>query len=205
MIAIALTGSAGSGKSAVAKVWEGRGVPVVRADDLARAAVAPGSDGLHAVAGAFGREVLAPEGTLDRALLRRRVFRDPEARGRLEKILHPRIRALRDEWLADRREEGEGFVAAEIPLLFETGMEGEFDATVLVLAPKESCLERMVRRRGLAWEEASAIWKAQMDPGEKRRRADHVIDNDGTLEELREKALELLDLLRGADWAGEGV
>lgn len=203
MLSVGLTGNVASGKSTVARLWRDAGVPVVSADDLARTATEPGSAGLEEVVREFGEEVLADDGTLDRAALRDEVFRDDDARRRLEALLHPRIRALRDAWLDERRAEGAPLVVSEIPLLFETGMETAFDVTVLVDAGWEERLRRLVEDRGLDAEEAERIMDAQMDPAEKRRLADLVIDNDGTLQDLRARALVVLDLLQ-ARAAGQG-
>jgi dephospho-CoA kinase len=196
-LAVALTGSVASGKSEVARLWAAAGVPVVSADELARRVVEPGSAGLAEVRRAFGDAVLAPDGTLDRAAVRAHVFRDPGARARLEGILHPRIAALRDEWMRARRAEGHPLIVAEIPLLFETGMEKEFDVAVTVDAPVAARLERLARHRGVGEDEARLIMTAQLDPAEKRRLAHHVIVNDGTLDDLRARAAEVLEKLRG--------
>ena len=198
MLSVALTGNVASGKSAVAGFWSRAGVPVVDADDLARRAVEPGSAGLEAVRGAFGDGVVAPDGALDRAALRRLVFEDEEARRRLEAIVHPRVWELRDAWLRERAAEGHRLAVSEIPLLFETGREGDFDVVVLVDAPVATRLGRLVRERGLGEAEARRIMAAQMDPAEKRRRADHVLENDGSLAELEMRAAALLETLREA-------
>lgn len=195
MLSVGLTGNVASGKSSVARLWRDAGVPVVSADNLSRTATEPGSEGLEEVVRAFGEDVLADDGTLDRAALRDVVFRDDDARHRLEEILHPRIRDLREAWLREREAEGEPLVVSEIPLLFETGMETAFDLTVLVDASREERLRRLVEDRGLEADEAERIMDAQMDPAEKRRRADLVVENDGTLQDLRARALIVLDLL----------
>ena len=194
---VGLTGNVAAGKSAVAAVWRAQGVPVASADELARDAVDPGSEGLAAVVAAFGSDVLTSTGELDRARVRDRVFRDPEARRTLEAILHPRIAELRAAWTLARAHEGHALVVFEIPLLFETGLEGDFDTTVLVDAPEAVRLARLVDQRGLDPDEAVRIVKAQMDPAEKRSRADFILDNDGTLDELQAAALTLLPLLTG--------
>jgi len=196
MLRVALTGNVAAGKSVVAEAWRRRGVPVVSADHLARQAVEPGSPALEEVRRAFGDEVLSADGTLDREALRARVFRDEEARRRLEGILHPRIQELRAAWMVERRAAGDPLTVAEIPLLFETGLDADYDVVVLVDAPADVRLRRLVERRGLAREEAVLIMDAQMDPGEKRRRADFVVDNAGTLEELFAAAAETLEELR---------
>jgi len=193
---VALTGNVASGKSAVARVWRDAGVPVVSADELSRDAVAPGSAGLEEVRAAFGDGVMAVDGSLDRAALRARVFGDVEERKRLESILHPRIRQLRDAWLLRHEAEGAPLVVAEIPLLFETGTQGDFGLTVLVDAPEPVRLARMLRERGISASEARGIMAAQMDASAKRALADLIIDNHGSLEELRTRALEVLTELR---------
>lgn len=204
MLSVAVTGNVASGKSAVSSVWADAGVPVVSADELARRATEPGSEGLEALVEAFGRGVLRPDGSLDREELRGVVFEDGEARRRLEELLHPRIRALRAEWLEERRREGAELVVSEIPLLFETGMEDEFDLVVLVDAPAELRLRRMVEERELDPGEARRIIDAQMPADEKRERSQVVIENDGTLQDLRAEAVAILDLLRARARASEG-
>ncbi|MFC1662364.1 dephospho-CoA kinase [Gemmatimonadota bacterium] len=196
MMTIALTGSVASGKSAVAAFWTQAGVPVVDADELAREVVRPGSPGLAAVVEAFGPEILDELGKLRREALRKVVFRSREKRERLESILHPLIGALREGHFRERKAAGALLAVAEIPLLFETGLDEDFDVSVFVAAPQKKCLRRLSETRGIPAEEGLRIWEAQMDPEEKEARADFVIPNNGTLEDLREKALFLLDLLQ---------
>lgn len=196
MLSVAVTGNIASGKSSVLRIWARAGVPVISADDLSREVVEPGTDGLRDVVHAFGRDVLRPDGRLDRGRLRDRVFRDGDARRKLESILHPRIRNLRDEWLEEQRRQGMELVAAEIPLLFETGYARGVDVTIVVHAPSAVRLDRLVRVRGLDPEEAARIMSTQADAGETLEWADHVIRNHGTPVELEERALEVLDELR---------
>lgn len=196
MLSVAVTGNIASGKSSLLRAWARAGVPVVSADDLAREVVEPGTDGLREVARVFGKDVLAPDGHLDRGRLRDRVFRDEDARRKLESILHPRIRDRREEWLREQRRQGVELVAAEIPLLFETGYAHGVDATIVVDAPRAVRLERLVRLRGLDAEEAARIMGTQADAAETVAMADHVIPNDGTPGELERRALELLARLR---------
>jgi dephospho-CoA kinase len=195
MISVGLTGNVASGKSTVATIWAEAGVPVVSADDLARKAIAPGTPGLRQVTEAFGDEVLRPDGSLDRARLRTVVFENATARSRLEEIVHPVVWELRAEWLEARDREGVAIAVSEIPLLFETGHEGDFDIVVFVDAPDPSRLARIVENRGLSEAEAHRIMDAQMDPALKRGRADHVVRNDGSLQDLEQEALRVLELL----------
>jgi dephospho-CoA kinase len=196
MMKVALTGNVASGKSALARIWARKGVPLVSADELAREAVQPGSPGLAAVVASFGVGVLKEDGSLDRDSLRHLVFRDPSKRRELEEILHPIIQARREEWM--RREAGRGsrLVVAEIPLLFEVGLEEAFDAVVFVDAPYRERLRRLTELRGLEEEEARRILDAQMPPEEKLSRASFVVHNSGSMQELEIRGLALLDLLR---------
>ena len=193
---VAITGNVASGKSTLARIWVREGVPLVSADDLAREAVEPGTPGLEAVTAAFGERILREDGTLDRGALRLMVFLDPEQRERLEGILHPLIASLRDQWMEGEAERGSPLVVAEIPLLFEAGLEEEYDATVLVHADDEERLLRLVRSRGIGEEEARRIMEAQIPSQDKLDRVSFVIHNSGTEEELEVRALALLDLLR---------
>ncbi len=191
MLKAGLTGNIASGKSSVARVWETLGATVIDADVLARRAVEPGTPALQAIVQEWGTGVLDEQGGLDRGVLREIVFRDPQARERLEEIVHPAVRALRDEEYRRLEQRGEKIVVADIPLLFEAGLVGEFDLVVLVDAPAEARQERLVRGRGLDPEEARRMIAAQMPAELKHARADIVIENTGSLAELEERAREV--------------
>ncbi|GMR13790.1 MAG: hypothetical protein BMS9Abin29_2008 [Gemmatimonadota bacterium] len=193
MISVGLTGNVASGKSAVADVWRKEGLPVVSADALARDAVAPGTTGFEEVVEAFGTEVLAPDGSLDRDALRAVIFRNQGARERLESLLHPRIWTLRDRWMRAQHEKRADLVVSEVPLLFEAGLEGDFHVTVVVDAPDDVRLHRLTHFRGMSEGDARRVMAAQLPSEEKRRRADRVLVNDGTPEDLAERAHVLLD------------
>lgn len=203
MFRVGLTGNIASGKSTVARVWQRLGAPVIDADVLARRAVAPGSVGLRRIVETFGPGVLDEAGRLDRAALRDIVFRDPEARAKLEAIVHPEVGRLRREEEARLEAAGEKIVVHDIPLLFEAGLDEEFDAIVLVDAPERVRLERLMRDRGLTEDEARRMIDAQMPSSQKRDRADYVIENEGTLETLERAAEEVWrELRRRADSSG---
>ena len=193
---VALTGNVGAGKSTVAEVWKDAGVPVVSADELARTASDPGTPGLAEIERVFGPEAVAADGSLDRAWLRERVFGDDAARARLEGILHPRIQALRTEWMQREAAAGARLVVTEIPLLFEVGAQDDYDTIVLVDAPVPLRLERLVETRGLEPEVARQMIDAQLPVEEKRARSDVVILNDADPETLRRRALEALEALK---------
>jgi dephospho-CoA kinase len=201
VLSVALTGNIASGKSSVAARWSEFGVPVNSADELAREAVAPETEGLREVIDEFGEGVLDPDGTLNRASLREIVFSDEPSRARLERILHPRIGALRDRWLDDRRREGFKLVVSEVPLLFETDTQGDFDTVVLVDAHSIVRRARIVRGRGLDEADAQRIIDAQMDSELKRQGSEFFIDNYASEDELN----ALADLILGRLRAKAGV
>jgi dephospho-CoA kinase len=185
---VGLTGNIASGKSAVARVWQRLGAHVVDADELARRAVVPGSAGLAAIRATFGGDVIAPDGSLDRARMRALVFADAAQRAALERIVHPEVARLRLEEEARLAAAGATVVVHVIPLLFEADLTGTVDEVVFVDAAAEARLDRLVRLRGIAPEEARRMIAAQMPATEKRRRADVLIENDGTLTELESRA-----------------
>ena len=195
-VSVGLTGNIAAGKSAVASLWKDVGVPVVSADDLARRVVEPGSPGLSAVVEVFGEDILEADGSLNRGALSSVVFQDEEARHRLEAVIHPRVRVLRDRWMRERMAGHDVICVSEIPLLFEVGLENEFDATVVVDASEKIRLARLRDERGLSPEQAQAIMETQMDPGLKRERATHLLVNEGDVQALEDQALEVLAHLR---------
>jgi len=205
LISVGLTGNVGTGKSTVAALWRARGVPVVSADELSRQAVLPGTPGLAAVRAAFGDGVVRADGTLDRARMRALVFADARERERLERILHPIVAAERARWIDERRLAGDSLVVSEVPLLFEKGLEADYDVVVLVDAPESVRLTRLVEQRGMDAAEAARIMSAQMDPSRKRAEADYVIDNAGSPEELVREAERVLVSLRHAAGGGGAV
>ena len=188
MLRVGLTGNIAAGKSSVAAVWKRLGGHVIDADRLAREVVEPGTPALAAIEQEWGAEVLDAEGGLDRGVLRELVFRDPEARVRLERIVHPAVRELRDREAQQAEQRGDPLVIADIPLLFEVGMANDFDVIVLVESPESVRRERLVRDRGLDRAEAERIIAAQMPSELKRARADVVIANTGTPAELEARA-----------------
>jgi dephospho-CoA kinase len=186
-----LTGGLGSGKSTVAAHFRQRGLPVIDADTLARAVVGPGTPALADIVREFGAE-LASQGSLDREKLARIVFADPEARQRLEAITHPRIQALRDERLRELQAAGEPLVCYEVPLLFEKGLEAGLRPVVVVQVPEAVQVERARRRDGATQAMVRARLDAQLPLAEKAARADHVIDNTGTVAATLAAADEVL-------------
>jgi dephospho-CoA kinase len=188
LVRVALTGNIASGKSAVGEVWRRNGAVVIDADELSRVAVEPGTPALARIRRAFGRSVIAADGTLDRAALRRAVFGDDRKRRRLEAILHPEIERLRRDEERKAFDDGVRFVVHAIPLLFETRLHEQFEIIVLVDAPEDVRRERLMRTRGLSATEADAMIAAQMPAAAKRDRSRYVIENTAGLRELEEEA-----------------
>lgn len=179
-----LTGNIASGKSVVATMLAERGATIIDADVLSREVVEPGTPALEAIASRWGAGVLDESGKLDRAALRRIVFKNDTELGALNDIVHPEVSRRRDAEVEAARERGEAVVVCVIPLLFERRLTDQFDAIILVDAPRSVRLERIVRDRGLNETEAMNMIAAQMPADLKRARADHVIENVGTLEAL---------------------
>lgn len=191
MLRVGLTGNVGAGKSTVESLFAEWGATVIDTDELARAVVQPGSDTLRRIEAEWGDRVMAADGGLDRAAMRRLAFTDPAARRRLEEILHPAILQRCREAMIEAEAREDRIVIAVVPLLFETGMEDEFDVVLLVDAPLESRIQRLVDGRGLAAEEARAIAAAQMPAEQKRARAHLVLDNDSDMTVLERRAWEV--------------
>ena len=180
---IALTGSIATGKSHVRAQFEALGVPTIDADALARKAVAPGTPGLAAVTARFGPHILEPSGALDRAKLAAVVFADTQARRDLEQIVHPIVRSAIDEWFASIDPVRDPFAVADIPLLYETGRDRDFEAVVVAACDPETQLRRVMTRDNLTEEAAALRISAQLPIDQKVRWADYVVRTDGTFEE----------------------
>ena len=177
MLRVALTGGIATGKSYCLARFAGLGVPVVDADRLARDAVMPGSPGLRAVVERFGADVLAADGALDRPALGRIVFGDAKARAALEAIIHPEVYRHIREWFANLPV-GTRVAIADIPLVFETGHNHDFDAVIVAACDAEEQVRRVMARDNLSAAEARARLAAQWPIWEKVKRAHHVIWTD---------------------------
>jgi dephospho-CoA kinase len=184
MIRIGLTGNIASGKSEVAKMLADRGATIIDADELAREAVRPETQALKDIVKRWGKDILKRDGSLDRKALRQIVFADQSELDALNRIVHPGVTRLRDREIAAARERGDQIVVCVIPLLFERNLVDEFDAIVLVDAPRPIRLERLVATRGLEETDAMNMITAQMPAELKRARADYVIENNGSIDDL---------------------
>ncbi|MDL4770926.1 MULTISPECIES: dephospho-CoA kinase [Thermomonosporaceae] len=200
MLKVGLTGGIGSGKSEVSARLRERGALVIDADQIAREVVEPGTPGLAAVAAEFGAEVLLPGGGLDRERVGAIVFSDPARLAALNAIVHPLVGERMQE-LMDAAS-GEAIVVYDVPLLAENGLAEMYDVVVVVDAPVEVQLDRLTTRRGMTEEAARARIAAQATREGRRAVADVVIDNSGTLDELKARIDALWEDLAGRAAAG---
>ena len=191
---VALTGGIATGKSYVRARLEALGVPASDADAMARAAVAPGTPGLEEVVRTFGRGILDPSGAIDRKRLAAIVFADPAKRLALEAIVHPAVRRATDGWFAALPADTP-FAVSDIPLLYETGRERDFDAVVVVAARPETQVRRVLERDHLTEAEARQRLAAQLPIDEKARRADYVIRTEDSFGETDRQVREVFDAL----------
>lgn len=198
MIRVGLTGGIASGKSQVSRLLAEHGAFVIDSDVIAREVVAPGTPGLADIVAEFGPVVLTADGALDRTAMGAIVFDDPQARHRLEQIVHPRVRARAAELEAVATDGGRPpqVVVHDIPLLVETGQADRFDIVVVVEADEETQVARLAGR-GMSRAEAKARISAQARAEERLAVADHVIRNDGTLADLRAAVNRLWGSLTG--------
>ncbi|WP_168122049.1 dephospho-CoA kinase [Paenibacillus sp. HB172176] len=195
---IGLTGGIASGKSTVARLLVELGAYLVDADEVAREVVLPGEPALAAVASRFGQAVLREDGSLDRKKLGGIVFQDRAALQELEAILHPAIRQeMQKRMRAEDEQHPNGLVVADVPLLYETKQEKLYEGILVSYVPAYMQAERLMQREAMGHEEAERRVALQMDIEEKRKHADWVIDNSGSLEETRSQVL--------AFWKSQGL
>lgn len=195
MLSVGLTGGIGSGKSTVSALLAAHGAAVVDADALAREVVAPGTAGLARLVEAFGEEVLDESGGLDRDRLGRLVFADPQARAVLNAIVHPLVGELSAERVAEAEAGGALVVVHDVPLLVENGLAALYDLVVVVDAPEEVRVRRLVELRGMDEQQARARMAAQATRDERLEVADEVIDNSGDRSAVVQQVAELWDRL----------
>ena len=195
MLLVGLTGNIGSGKSTVAQMFSERGATIIDADVLARRAVEVGTAAYGKIVARWGATVLAPDGHLDRAALRRIVFADHEQLEELNQIVHPEVERLRIRLIEQARARNDQIVICDIPLLFERHMTDRVDRIVLVDASRAVRLERLVKDRELRETEAMDMIAAQMPAELKRARADYIIENDGTFAQLERRVQDVWSAL----------
>ena len=190
---IGLTGGIGSGKSTVATLCRERGWRVVDADGIARDVVKPGRSALAELAAAFGEDILLSDGSLNRKELARRAFVDKEHTELLNSITHPRIQAETQRQFDEAREEGYDFAVYDMPLLVDNGLDKDMDYVIVVDVAVEERVRRLVTSRGLEEDDARRRIAAQVTDEVRLAAATHVIDNNGTLEQLRARAAEVMN------------
>ncbi len=195
-LVVGLTGGIASGKSAVERLFRKAGFPVLDADAVYKDLSKSGKVLYNDIVAAFGSGILGETGEIDRAKLGAIVFRDAAARGRLNAIAHPAVRAAMLSWIETQKQKGAELIVASVPLLFEAGFETFCDATVSLWCPPRIQLERLMKRNGFTREEALRRIGAQMPLKEKCRKATHQIDNAGTRKQLHEEFEAVLRTLR---------
>jgi dephospho-CoA kinase len=193
---IGLTGGIASGKSTVAAILRRLGASIVNADELSREVVQPGQDAWNEITKSFGSDILQEDMTLDRKQLRKIVFDNPEARKKLEAIIHPRVRALAEKRISELAASGSSVIVYEVPLLFEAQIHLWLRPVVLVACDIETQKKRLLERDHLTELEAQQHIAAQMSLAEKRKLADYVIENDTTLEELEQQVRAVLQKIQ---------
>jgi dephospho-CoA kinase len=185
---IGLTGGIACGKSTVSNMLVKKGAALVDADAIAREVVLPGEAGYEAILKRFGENLILPDRSLDRKALGEIIFADEQARIDLQSILHPLIREKMWRQIADFEATSPSrWVVVDVPLLYESQLQALFPKVVVVYVDRETQIERLMSRDGINRQEAEARLKAQMPIDEKKRMADYVIDNRGTMEQTREQ------------------
>ena len=189
---VGLTGGIASGKTTVAKILERLGAAIVDADVLSREVVEPGQAAWHDIVTTFGHEVLQSDQTLDRQKLRTIIFNNPNARKQLEAIIHPRVRALAEQRIREHKEAGYAVVVYVVPLLFEGNLQDGLRPVILVACDINVQRQRLKQRDQLDRTAAQKHIDAQMSLEEKRRLADYVIENNGSLADLERQVRAIL-------------
>lgn len=197
MLRVGLTGGIATGKSLAAGFLKEQGARIVDADVIARQEVAPGKEGLRRIVDRFGPEVLTAGGVLDRAALGRIVFESADCLHQLNRMLHPLILDQMEAQLKAIEQEDPGAIAvADVPLLVECGLQDRFDRIIVVAADCELQLRRLIQRDGLGRQEAEARLGAQMNISKKRKHADYLIENTGSIADLDERVRSVYALLK---------
>ncbi len=191
MKVIGLTGGIASGKSTVSRFLAELGAVILDADKVGHAALKPDSEGWHEVVAAFGRQIVAPDGNIDRRRLGETVFGNADSLARLNRIMHPRMYALVQAQLAERRRQGTRVVVLEAPLLLEAGWASLADEVWVTTAAEATVLKRLTERSGLSPAESLARIRSQLPSAERVKQAEVVINTDCDLAELRAKVTEL--------------
>jgi dephospho-CoA kinase len=192
---LGLTGSIATGKSTVTGMFRDRGYPVIDADIISREVVEPGKPALEEIVEYFGKSVLHEDGTLNRKKLGDIVFEHPEEREKLNSIVHPAVRLEMKSRAEEAEREGENLIILDIPLLIENDLYYLIDEVLVVYVPEEVQKQRLMERNGYSEEEASRRISSQLSIEKKRKEADFLIDNSGTLDDTERQVEELIEKL----------
>ncbi|MET0691765.1 MAG: dephospho-CoA kinase [Candidatus Binatia bacterium] len=193
---VGLTGGIASGKSTVAEILKRQGAAIINADVLAREVVEPDRQAWTEIVNTFGTAVLQPDRALDRQKLRAIIFDDPDARKKLESIIHPQVRALAEQRIREHAAAGYAVIVYEVPLLFEGNLQEWLRPVILVACDVDTQRKRLQSRDNLSAVQAQKHIEAQMSLEEKRRLADYVIENNGSLEDLERQVQAVLEKIK---------
>ena len=193
---VGLTGGIASGKSTVAEILKRQGAAIINADVLAREVVEPGRQAWTEIVNTFGTAVLQPDRALDRQKLRAIIFDDPDARKKLESIIHPQVRALAEQRIREHAAAGYAVIVYEVPLLFEGNLQEWLRPVILVACDVDTQRKRLQSRDNLSAAQAQKHIDAQMSLEAKRRLADYVIENNGSLEDLKRQVQAVLEKIK---------
>lgn len=193
---VGLTGGIASGKSTVAEILKRQGAAIINADVLAREVVEPDRQAWTEIVNTFGTAVLQPDRALDRQKLRAIIFDDPDARKKLESIIHPQVRALAEQRIREHAAAGYAVIVYEVPLLFEGNLQEWLRPVILVVCDVDTQRNRLQSRDNLSAVQAQKHIEAQMSLEEKRRLADYVIENNGSLEDLERQVQAVLEKIK---------
>jgi dephospho-CoA kinase len=193
---VGLTGGIASGKSTVSEILARQGAAIIDADVLAREVVEPGRQAWTEIVNTFGTAVLQPDRALDRQKLRAIIFDDPDARKKLESIIHPQVRALAEQRIREHAAAGYAVIVYEVPLLFEGNLQEWLRPVILVACDVDTQRKRLQSRDNLSAVQAQKHIEAQMSLEEKRRLADYVIENNGSLEDLERQVQAVLEKIK---------
>jgi dephospho-CoA kinase len=193
---VGLTGGIASGKSTVAEILKRQGAAIINADVLAREVVEPGRQAWTEIVNTFGTAVLQPDRALDRQKLRAIIFDDPDARKKLESIIHPQVRALAEQRIREHAAAGYAVIVYEVPLLFEGNLQEWLRPVILVACDVDTQRNRLQSRDNLSAAQARKHIDAQMSLEAKRRLADYVIENNGSLEDLKRQVQAVLEKIK---------